>query len=98
MPGRNAFTLVELLVVIVVISLLASIVTPYVQVAVEQARQSDCRKRLQNLHGAAALYGSENRNLVPIVHDGSGKGNTGRMTSVNIRIPEISSFWVFRKR
>ena len=67
--GR-AFTLVELLVVIVVISLLASIVTPYLQIAREYARQGDCRARLRNLRTAGAAYASENRNLVPLIHKG----------------------------
>ena len=67
--GR-AFTLVELLIVIVIIVLLASIITPYLQIAREYARQSDCRARLRNLRTAAAAYAGENHNLVPLVHKG----------------------------
>jgi prepilin-type N-terminal cleavage/methylation domain-containing protein len=67
---KRAFTLVELLVVIVVILLLASMVTPFMGAAIEQARQVDCRGRLRNLHTAAASYASENRTLVPLVHKG----------------------------
>lgn len=78
-PGLKAFTLVELLVVIVVIALLAAILAPYVDLAGEQARRADCRKRLQNLHVAAFLYASDHRNLVPLVHDGEGYGFTGRI-------------------
>jgi len=67
--GR-AFTLVELMVVIVVISLLAMIVAPAFENARELARQSDCRNRLRSLHSAAAAYASANHTLVPLVHKG----------------------------
>ena len=84
----RAFTLVELLVVIVIISLLASVVAPYVHVAVEQARRTDCRKRLQSLHAAASTYGSENRNRVPIVHEGTKYGAIGRILKSGGRFAE----------
>ena len=67
---KRAFTLVELLVVIVVILLLASMATPFMGAAIEQARQVDCRGRLRNLHTAAASHASENQTLVPLVHKG----------------------------
>ena len=73
-----AFTLVELLVVIVVILLLTAIVAPFMSIAEEQAGQSKCRKKLNNLHTAATMYGSENRSLVPIVHEGV-SGGIGRI-------------------
>ena len=79
-PARlRAFTFVELLVVIVVISLLVAILAPFIDVAMEQARRSDCRKRLQNLHKAAAMYAGENRNLVPLVHEGATYGAVGQI-------------------
>lgn len=88
-PARSrAFTLVELLVVIVVISLLASILAPFMQVAGEQARRNKCGKRLQNLHGAAAVYGSENRNLVPVVHEGMNYGAIGKILRSGGRFAE----------
>jgi prepilin-type N-terminal cleavage/methylation domain-containing protein len=78
--GGAAFTLVELLVVIVVISLLAAIVAPAMNMATRKAKQHECRNRLKSLHGGAAAYGAENRNLVPIVHEGStSKGTVGKL-------------------
>lgn len=75
--GR-AFTLVELLVVIVIVVLLASIVAPYMQAAREGALQSHCRARLGNLRTAAAVYAADNRNLMPLVHKGDFSA-TGRI-------------------
>jgi prepilin-type N-terminal cleavage/methylation domain-containing protein len=77
--GGAAFTLVELLVVIVVISLLAVIVAPTMNMAAEKASQHKCRTRLQSLHGGVVAYGADNRNLVPIVHEGSSKGTVGKL-------------------
>jgi len=86
-PAR-AFTLVELLVVIVVISLLASIVAPFANSAAEQARQNACRGRLKALHDGAALYGGENRNLVPLLHESSDYGAIGKILTTGGRFAE----------
>jgi len=91
----RAFTLVELLVVIVIISLLVAILGPSIQVAVEQGRRTKCSSRLQNLHKAAAAYAGANRNLVPVVHDGTGYGATGRILARGGRFAEdyIKQSW-----
>jgi len=68
--GLRAFTLVELLVVIVILSLLIAMVTPHIQAARDEALRSDCKFRLKGLYEAAAAYGSQNRNRVPLVHEG----------------------------
>jgi prepilin-type N-terminal cleavage/methylation domain-containing protein len=75
----GAFTLVELLVVVVIIALLASILVPVVQVAVEKGRRTRCASKLHNLYKAAAMYGSENKNFAPVVHDGAGPAATGNI-------------------
>ncbi len=77
----GAFTLVELLVVIVVIALLASIMAPFANVAAERARQNTCRSKMRNLYDGAAMYGGENRNLVPLIHEATDFGGIGRILS-----------------
>jgi|GEM_PF-1714965 len=56
MKSRQAFTLVELLVVISVISLLISILLPALQSARESARAAQCGSNLRQIGVASAIY------------------------------------------
>ena len=63
-----AFTLVELLVVIVVLALLLTITVPAIRRAMALAEGSKCKSNMLFMGRAHALYGSENRfNNPPIV-------------------------------
>ena len=55
-PHREAFTLVELLVVVAIIAILVSVLLPTLQDAIEIARQSSCRMHLKALHKAWTEY------------------------------------------
>lgn len=69
-----AFTLVELLVVIVIISLLAMLVVPSIQQAMALGEHTKCRSNLHAMVNAHALYSSENRgSKPPLVWDRKGK-------------------------
>jgi len=74
----RAFTLVELLVVILVLTLLASIMSPSIHAMEEEALRTKCKTRLQSLYSAAAAYGGANRTRVPLVHQGD-FANMGRI-------------------
>ena len=60
---RSAFTLVELLVVIVVISLLAAILLPAINMAREAARRGQCITNQRNLATAMNVYSNANNGL-----------------------------------
>ena len=62
---RNAFTLVELLVVIGIIALLISILLPALNRAKEEANLIACQANLRNIGQLMASYSSENRGYLP---------------------------------
>lgn len=64
--GRSAFTLVELLVVVSLVSLLLGILLPAVGTARAHARRVACRSRLHGVGMALRMYVDDNRNIMPI--------------------------------
>ena len=65
MRTRRAFTLVELLVVVGIISVLAAILLPALARAREQGRRVQCAANLRQLAAAALAYADQNRGLLP---------------------------------
>jgi prepilin-type N-terminal cleavage/methylation domain-containing protein/prepilin-type processing-associated H-X9-DG protein len=61
----NAFTLIELLTVIAIIGILATILIPVVGRVRESAKGSLCRSNLRQIGIAAHLYAAENDDLLP---------------------------------
>ena len=66
MRSRNAFTLVELLVVIGIIALLISILLPALNRAREQAKRTQCLSGLRELGNSLRIYAAENRDAMPM--------------------------------
>ncbi|HNQ23452.1 MAG TPA: prepilin-type N-terminal cleavage/methylation domain-containing protein [Phycisphaerae bacterium] len=63
--SASAFTLVELLVVISIISLLISILLPSLSQAREQAKCTHCLARLKDIGTALAAYENQNQDALP---------------------------------
>lgn len=68
-PRRNAFTLLELLIVIAVLSLLTAILLPSLQQAKELARESLCLSSMRNIGTLLQYYAQDNRNRFPVPYD-----------------------------
>ena len=81
--GLNAFTLVELLVVIGIIAVLIAILLPALRGARQRANTLMCASNLRQLMTGAALYWTENRGYFPgpntsglVLHRGGAYGGT----------------------
>ena len=53
---KTAFTLIEILIVVILLGILASIVVPQFASATDDARISACRTNVQTINTATALY------------------------------------------
>lgn len=65
-PGHGGFTLVEMLAVIGVIAVLASIIVPSVATVRREADSVSCQTNLRQLHGAIEVYRSRIRGALPM--------------------------------
>lgn len=63
--GRNGFTMVELLVVIAIISVLAALLLPAMDTALEQSRRLVCAGNLRQIHMGAHGYATEWNSRTP---------------------------------
>ena len=62
---RGGFTLIEMMIVVVIIAILASITAVAVNSAKEKARQTDCMSNLRQLGTAIVTYRADNRGRNP---------------------------------
>lgn len=69
--GQKAFTLVELLVVIGIISVLISILLPAINKAREAARSVACQSNLRQIAQATLMYAEDYHNTLPKAVDSS---------------------------
>ena len=65
--NRSAFTLIELLAVIVIISVLATMATPGLQRAIDKSRSIVCGANLRSIGAAVQLYLGDNDNDFPTI-------------------------------
>jgi general secretion pathway protein G len=76
--GRSAFTLVEILVVVVILGILSAIVVPQFSTASEEAKIESTQVQLQKLRNTLAVYYVRNRGQFPASID-AGAGTWGEI-------------------
>lgn len=81
--GR-AFTLIELLMVIAIISILASLLLPALVGAKERARRTTCRQHIRQFALAVHLYGNDHNQWVP-------PGASDNRNPIDEHIPVLST-------
>src|SRR5690625_3889106 len=64
-PADRAFTLIELLTVIAIIGILASILIPVVGQVREQAKVAQCTVHLRDLGNGVAMYANDHEDMIP---------------------------------
>jgi prepilin-type N-terminal cleavage/methylation domain-containing protein/prepilin-type processing-associated H-X9-DG protein len=90
-PKPHAFTLVELLVVIAVIAILASILLPALASAKKRARAVQCLNNLKQIGTGAHMYAHDNDNTLQLdsLIPGSGSWASIIFTNVNLEQREV---------
>ncbi|MHC4872560.1 MAG: type II secretion system protein [Planctomycetota bacterium] len=64
-PTHKRFTLVELLVVIAIISILAGMLLPALENAIESARKISCVNQLKQIYFATTFYANDHNQYIP---------------------------------
>ena len=65
MSQRRGFTLIELMIVILIISVLVGILLPALRAVREVTRRTKCSHNLHQIHGAIILYADEYHGILP---------------------------------
>ncbi len=71
------FTLIEVLVVIAIIALLASLLFPVFSKAKENGRQVTCKSNLHQIFMAFKMYMKDHDDRAPLCSGGSPQGSSG---------------------
>lgn len=68
----RAFTLVEILIVVVILGILAAIVIPTFASATQEAKVAATQSELQKIRRHIGVYRARNNNYLPVVEEGDG--------------------------
>jgi prepilin-type N-terminal cleavage/methylation domain-containing protein len=93
----QAFTLLELLIVIGVIAILTGIMFPVVSTVRARAQRVQCMSNLRNLHVAANLYVQQNGSWPQILVDSDDDGDGGQPDYARAWIAALAPFGLTQK-
>lgn len=86
---QQAFTLVELLVVIGVIALLISVLMPALNSARSSAKLVQCQSNFKQVYNALVVYANQNKGMLPIASDPANWENQGTNCGNFIELSEL---------
>lgn len=86
---KNAFTLIEILTVVVILGILAAIVMPSFLTPVSEAQVSSARGQLQTIRSQIELFRSKNGDLPPVA---GANGVDGLWDALILNPPDGSSY------
>ncbi|NLW51693.1 MAG: prepilin-type N-terminal cleavage/methylation domain-containing protein [Candidatus Brocadiaceae bacterium] len=92
---RQAFTLMELLVVISIITILAGMLMPAAGRAMNQARAVSCRSRLRQIGAAVQLYAVNHAGYLPGCADSDGRQFFGKFTGASEQVDFTAGYLSF---
>ena len=72
MRRPTAFTLIELMVVVSIIAMLASMLLPALQRALEMTRRAECQEQVDSIGKGLAMYAQSNGGNYPLLPGGGG--------------------------
>ncbi len=93
---REAFSLVELIVVIGIIALLAGIVVPSVEVLREKGKETACANNMRQWGAAMGIYLDENRGVFP--NDGASGDEAGVWYNVLPQYIGVEPFYALKTK
>lgn len=94
-PVRRAFTLVEILIVVIILGILAAIVVPQFAGATEQATADASVDQLQRIRRALAVYYVRNSNVYPNIVAGNTPAAWGELLTASGYLKEPPrNLWV----
>lgn len=91
---RRAFTLVEILIVVVILGILAAIVVPQFATAVGESQETSTFDQLSRVRRAIAYYYATNNGTYPDIQPGDGRyGAWGTLVPTYMR-EAPQNFWI----